>query len=436
MYVSTPAAPVAAIAIPIVCIALSLEFVFSGTFGTTASEFVIYSLAVYFILTQGLRLNVAQMILALCAVAGLLSAAVYNFSSAYGPYLKTIINFGVGILVFQQLSATEEYRRRLLFCLAVCGVILAAYGICQALGGIGPLPDIYTVGGAPSTDQTGRRKLLEVMAWKADGIASTLGVGISSLAYGFHWYSNNYAEYLVFSSIAVWLAFPPEKRPVVWCASQALILSAIVLSAGRTSVLGYGLVTAIFLLRYIWRYRWLAVLFGTLVAAALLPLVGVAAEALLFDGGGTIGGRSALNSHAWDMVTETWTTIFVGADAEKYLTSSISNVHSTFLYYWLFGGVGVAIATYAIIWSWWGSVALRFSVTHDPLHLGAFAAISWLLCYGLTWVVVTAPNSIFIVCMFVCLSASALEGHHGRRRREAVSDAAPVAADASGLSVQ
>lgn len=394
-----------------ICAFMSMEFVVAGTGGATLSEIAVYFTALWLLLTRKIVVRPAVLFFLALGALTIVPVLAYGGDRVYGPYFKTFLNFAAGLVVFDNLLSDAGRRTRVLKWLTIIGCLLAVYGLLQAVLGFGSVPDIYTIGGAPVLGNASLNlgneayKLVGVMRWKASEINVALGTNVvSGLSYGFHWFSNNFAEYLAYVSIAAWVYLASRQRIAMLVVVQVLLAVAIVASGGRTSLLGFLLIGGVFSYFVFARLRpliWLAAILG---AWSLNTLDW---SAFFFDRGGSVEGRSALNEMGLRYVTADFFAILFGGYAAEFANTAYSNVHSTFLYYWLYGGIMVAMTTCSTFVVWFMSAAramARASMKPDRLaYLGVTLALLWFMLYGMTWAAIALPNTIFFVCLFVAL---------------------------------
>lgn len=417
MNASSQRPTVSSLIIPLLALGVSVEFLFARTGGLTLSEAIVYGTCLIALARGHIRLDSSLTVFLLCLAISVVAVSAYGFDRVYGPYLKTLINHGAAAIALSAVfNRTEAVVVGLKWLLSF-GLLLSSYGIAQGALGLGVLPDIYSSGGVPGNGSTASDyELIAVMQWKIGQINSGLGLNLVGLGYGFHWFSNNYGEYLVYVAISAWILVPLQKRPFVSVGVQGLILAAIIVSGARTAFLGYIIVSSLFIFRAARSYPQLRFIFGIIVISGALLFASDLIRSVLFDHGGTITGRSEINFAALAYIAESWQSLLFGGNASAYLDNSASTVHATFLYYWLFGGIFTAVLVFFVYGRWLLTAGARYLKSAEDIHLAAVAANLWFLAYGLTWAVVTAPNTIFLVSFFNIASLVSSRGRAGAMR--------------------
>lgn len=390
-------------------LAVSSEYVLS--YSIFLSELVVLSGLIWFALTgKPLRYRASFVVLGLGMFFALVPIFVWGWGSAYLAYEKTFVDFFAGLLFWDVINNNRRTTGFVLSSIMTVSAVLAVYGIAQAFIGIGVLPDVYLLGGVQSAKQIYFQnlydesyKLIGVMKWKTNTINSAFGAHIlNGLAYGFHSFSQNFGEYLVFASVSIGIS---RATKVIILIVQCVIFTAILCSASRTAIFGFIIVQLTFIV-VLSKSRWLLVL--VVVALVSIIFVFIDWKLFLFDDGSSVEGRSEYNSMALDFIMATPLSTLFGGDAGRYALISYSNVHFTALYYWLYGGIFVAVSMMSLFGVWtWRALRDATASTRSPNSRRLAAAVSasmiWFLFYGLTWSPVAIPNTIIILTFFVTL---------------------------------
>jgi len=400
----------------VICLTASMEFMLSSSGGTTLSELTIYLGAFSLGVRSGFYKRRAHAVIAFCVLLAVLTLVVRGWDRVYAPYLKTFLTFSAALVVWDHLGRKSRQRDLVFRTLTMLGATIAAYSILQAISGFGALPDIYQIGGVPSAAKAASPvlegelfRLLGVMRWKVAQINDALGFrALNGLGYGFHWFSVNMAEYLVFVAVAGWISLTSERRNMVSLAClQVLLATAIVLSGSRTALIGLivvnlGLALLIF-------PRWRVILISVSLVAATSGAVFLDWTPFFFDNGGTVEGRAELNGLALSYATSDVLSIAIGGDVAAFSRAAYSNVHFTFLYYWIYGGIFVAIAMFSLFVAWTILPIVRQRKATDSrekaLYAGCGMAMVWFLLYGSTWAAVALPNTIILVSLFASVAS-------------------------------
>jgi hypothetical protein len=375
--------------------------------------------------TLPLRLRRNYPLLPISLVIGCIGSFCLSIMVADDPGLvmTAIRNLMLPLVFLLALMCSDiqvEEAKIVLWAFVIGAVLASLLALWQADVGVKSSFSLYNFGDLPDD------KLQDVMSWKLS-LAKTEDsfFGLQSIGFGFHYFSNNFGEFIVYGVAAV-LALTAAGR--VWIFALpvlGLLGMALAVSLSRTSWLGGALLIFVYL-TFLRQNRVVRALAWTFLAAGVLLLFTGAGDFAAFDSGKTIGGRTDLNSIALGIISSgPIQNVFFGGLAGGYYRVAFSAPHSTALYSVLYFGLcGTFFLSFFIfgvtykIWKTYNTT--RPDDSKRSILLGGCLASIWFIFYGLTWTTIESSNSIFMWALFIGLGLSVSDwaSRDGKTRNE------------------
>jgi len=318
-------------------------------------------------------------------------------------YVRSVTVAVIAVLAMYLFRPDLNEFTNAMKCLAIFGGMCAVLGWMQATFGTTAtvvITDIF-----PPVSDYGQERWDWTSDWKLTQIRQHLpGINLVALARGLHQNPQNFGEAMMYAFVAaMWLSVSRPRR-LMWMSICAVCLTVILISGARTilflAILLFGF--AIFS-----RARNLRMpLLFAIVALAVLFL-GQFLQVMRFDGFGTVAGRFALNSAAFELLNNQPHILLVGGGYVEFVIKNGFAPHNVFLA----GTLAFGVLNLALVLVFVGLVASAARRNRNQVGLrGAFLDIFPAMClmvglYAMTTSFIDSAHS--NIMLLVTLSAIA-----------------------------
>jgi hypothetical protein len=287
--------------------------------------------------------------------------------------------------------------------LVIGGALVSILGIWQAFAGYSAS---FTISEYSTLQVSDFARISDIISRKIDELHNTkLFPWQKTLAIGLHFYSNNFAEFLIYALIALFVLKGLRRiSGQVFYSLYILTATAIVLSGSRTCWLGAALITGVYLLLHTDRLRKLAMILVAIVGSAfIIPNL---IDALSFDRFNTVYGRWELDSTGLRIFASSLTHIIFGGGAREYFEHQSQVPHSSIIYMLLYFGLpGAVLYAWSVlviaVQTLNGYRKCRGTKAETYVRLGAVFSCAWFLFYSETWASLSSASSIMLCLILV-----------------------------------
>lgn len=331
------------------------------------------------------------------------------FSSDFDKTVTTSRQIILIILVFFCVKFsyfTERQTANILLVFLLTGCASAILGIAQALVGLESLPNVFNLGWVERFEGGTNFALW----WKMQNLQNSGMLFQQSLAIGLHQYSNNFAEYMVYSLIALLtLARFGRIRGIAFYSLLVVIFAALFFSQSRTCQAGSALITIYYFVSSQHKGDLKRILKPLLVIGIIAASAIFAFSTFGYDSLGTVSGRNQLNMAGLSYVFSGVGSVLFGGDVGEYYALFRQDPHNIWIYLALFFGVFAASMFVAAV-AWFLALALMAgrgqTRSASALHFAFVATNGWFLLYGLTWSVISVALAGMTWAFLVGLSSN------------------------------